>query len=175
MKHGFKIDDQINDTGFSCLSYAAAYQKSHRKVFDAILAFGPDVNHANRMHKKTALHLAAHCNNLLAIDVLLKQPGVYLNPKSCGLDTPLHYAVRVGSIEAIRALMTANACPMCKNMLDQTVLDLAQVIQRSGEKRDTDFVSLINNQVRFRVSALVESVIQHGVRNIQQSLDLLTP
>ena len=24
-KHGFKIDDQINDTGFSCLSFASAY------------------------------------------------------------------------------------------------------------------------------------------------------
>jgi len=79
------------------------------------------------MNKKTALHLAAHSNNLLAIDVLLKQPGLYLNPKSCGLDTPLHYAVRVGSIETIRSLMTAGACPMVKNMLDQTVVDLAVV------------------------------------------------
>jgi LytS/YehU family sensor histidine kinase len=34
-------------------------------------------------------------------------------------------------------------------------------------------MSLINNQIRFRVSALVENVIQHGVRNIHQSLDLL--
>ena len=77
------------------------------------------------MHQKSALHLAANSNNVLAIEILLKQPGIYVNPRSCGLDTPLHYAVRIGSVEAIRALINGNACPMIKNTLDQTVLDLA--------------------------------------------------
>lgn len=93
LKQGFSINDPISDTGYSCLSYAAAEQCHNRKVFDSILAFGPDVNLANRMHKKTALHLAAHSNNLMALDILLKQAGIYVNPTSCGRDTPLHYAV----------------------------------------------------------------------------------
>jgi len=69
------------------------------------------------MHKKTALHLAAHNNNITALHILLRQPNIYVNPKSCGLDTPLHYAVRVGSAEAIRVLINANACPTIKNTL----------------------------------------------------------
>ena len=131
IKYGFKIDDPINDTGLPCLSFASAYQTSDKKTYDTILAFGPDINCANRIHKKTALHLAAHNNNIVAINVLLKEPGIYVNPKSCGLDTPLHYAVRVGSAEAIQILINANACPTVKNTLDQTVLDLARIRQRS--------------------------------------------
>jgi ankyrin repeat protein len=111
------------------------------------------------MQKKTALHLAATSNNILAIDLLLHQPGIYLNPRSCGSDTPLHQAVRSGSIEAIRVLMSASACPMIKNALDQTVIDLAQVKKRTACKDDPDFVNLILNQIRFRVSSLCCQVI----------------
>ena len=36
-----------------------------------------------------------------------------------------------------------------------------------------DFYNLIVNEIRFRVSSLTTQVIQHGIRSIQQSIDLI--
>ena len=56
---------------------------------------------------ETPLHKACNTGNLKILELLLKQNGIKISPKSDNGETPLHIASRRGNLEAARLLLDA--------------------------------------------------------------------
>jgi hypothetical protein len=81
----------------------------HPRVLRKILALGApgEVNATHAITGFTALHWAVHCGRNRNVLVLLKTPGVAVNPKDVNGWTPLHWAASNGRHAAVLALLSA--------------------------------------------------------------------
>jgi ankyrin repeat protein len=84
--------------------------EGHLEVVKLLIAHGADVNAPEAFYNRTALHGAAWFNHHEIVQMLIEN-GADLNPHSTWADgeTPLHFAARNGSAEAIQVLIDADA------------------------------------------------------------------
>ena len=92
-----------------------AYVSGNRRVLDALLAAGPDLD----VFDAAALGLVNQLEILLGLDPTL---AVAVGPNG---DTPLHLAARFGHVEAARRLLDAGAEPSACDGSGATAADLA--------------------------------------------------
>ena len=111
----FPIDHPITDCGLTALAFACSWS-TEVVIYELIFKFKPNVNAPNR-ERKTPLHQAALAGNLIACQILLKQPNILKNAQSIGLETPLMAAVRGGSVEAVAILLNGGVNPFHTNGL----------------------------------------------------------
>ena len=71
---GFPVDSPITDTGLTALAFASSWSNDEN-IFQTILKFSPNVN-AQNCQRKTPLHQAALAGNIVALQILLKQPNI---------------------------------------------------------------------------------------------------
>lgn len=79
------------------------------------------------LNRCTALHAAAHVNDLEALMAMLRSPRALVNlPSPADGWTPLHCAAAEGHAEAAAALLRAGASPRCKSFNNETPFQLAR-------------------------------------------------
>ncbi len=97
-----------NPEGETCLMSAAG--TGNLRAVKALLVRGADVNAKERWKGQTALMWAAAEGHTPVVDALIEM-GAAVNARSKGGFTPLLFAVRQGSVGAVRRLLAANANP----------------------------------------------------------------
>lgn len=65
----------------------------HREAVDFLLARGADVNEADALTGRTALHVAARKGDLAMVQTLLAAAADVYAQETTSLKSPLHYAV----------------------------------------------------------------------------------
>ncbi|KAF9884290.1 hypothetical protein FE257_001920 [Aspergillus nanangensis] len=98
---------RVDSYGRTPLFWAAS--RSNQPIMDLLLRNGAEVN-ARDHNKMTALHLAAQERHTGAIPFLLRN-GANLALKDRRGNTPLTMAIKIGSREVIRLLLTQNSMP----------------------------------------------------------------
>ena len=93
-----------------------AYTSGHRRVLDALLAAGPDLD----VFDAAAL---GHVNQL---EILLGLDPSLADSRDTGGTTPLHLAARYGHAAAARRLLDAGADPSARSATGETAADLAR-------------------------------------------------
>ena len=78
----------------------------------------------------TALHWAAHVNDVSMIQLLLEK-GANINKTDKGKNTPLMIAIQGSKMDAVQALINREAKINLKNSENQTALDIAKQIRRN--------------------------------------------
>jgi ankyrin repeat protein len=93
-----------------------AYTNGHRRVLDALLAAGPDLD----VFDAAAL---GHVNQL---EILLGLDPSLAGSEDTAGTTPLHLAARYGHAAAARRLLDAGADPSARSATGETAADLAR-------------------------------------------------
>ncbi|HKA04941.1 MAG TPA: ankyrin repeat domain-containing protein [Acidimicrobiales bacterium] len=93
-----------------------AYSGGHRRVLDALLAAGPDLD----VFDAAAL---GHVNQL---EILLGLDPSLASAEGVAGTTPLHLAARYGHAAAARRLLDAGADPTARSDTGETAADLAR-------------------------------------------------
>jgi ankyrin repeat protein len=93
-----------------------AYTRGHRRVLDALLAAGPDLD----VFDAAALGHVNQLEILLGLD-----PSLAAEERADGT-TPLHLAARFGHAAAARRLLDAGADPDARNGEGESAADLAR-------------------------------------------------
>eukprot|EP00035_Acanthoeca_spectabilis_P038121 m.50301 g.50301 ORF g.50301 m.50301 type:complete len:308 (+) comp9004_c0_seq2:175-1098(+) len=92
-----------------------------------LLASAPDaMNDRDADTNATALMLACDREHLDVVQLLLQQPNLSLDAADADGMTALHYAVTVGSVETVRALLVAGANPTLADADGVTPLTMAK-------------------------------------------------
>jgi len=119
-----------NDESYNLVHIATGF--GNNEIIKALLE-SPllEINAGTGSEKKSALHFAAELDNSWAIS-LLASKGADLNIRDRRGDTPLHLAIRSGSMKAARALIEAGADLTLANSEGLQPLMIA-VINKTGQ------------------------------------------
>lgn len=98
--------------------YRAVREGNIQKVKDMI-TYGADVNTTDDPFRWTPLHLAAYCNKVQMVCLLIHANADLDIPDSDG-DTPLHRAVIAKNVEVAQVLINAGARTDIPNMYGNT-------------------------------------------------------
>ena len=88
------------------------------------------------MSGRTALHQACRSGRVHAVQLLLQMPGLDVNIRTCGGDSPLMSAVLSQQSETVRFCLENNFNPFLYNSMQQTPRDYA-VIYSAGDIKTT--------------------------------------
>jgi len=113
-----------DDDEKTALHYAAELGIS--RIIKALIERKADVNKKTKEDGNTPLICATALDKSVAIEELLKCPGIDVNLANKADDTPLHIAARRDNIVAVKALLKANSIEVNKkNKLNRTPLACA--------------------------------------------------
>lgn len=122
----FKADYNYTDKEGSSLLAPATYHCKNLEVNKFLVQdLGLDVNHRDRLKKKTRLHYAASNNNNdshYEILKFLQESGADPNAKSNEGNTPLRYLVRYGNLKVVEHFLKHNAEVHAVNNKGQNIL-----------------------------------------------------
>ncbi|KAH6571143.1 hypothetical protein BASA62_004025 [Batrachochytrium salamandrivorans] len=86
-----------------------------RKILDTPEYSSLDINTCGPEDGRTALHIASSNGNIACLEILLRQPTIYLNATDLQGDTPLHLAATCREMDAVRLLLSYGPDLLIKN------------------------------------------------------------
>ncbi len=93
LEANFPVNNPLDSTGMTALHFAAGH--GNLEILQILLQEGAEINFKD-INGRSPLHLAASSGNMDAINLLLVCPGIEIDAKSSGNDTPLMKAILFG-------------------------------------------------------------------------------
>ena len=150
-----KVNGLVNEAERidGCFALHLATMNGHHNVVSTLVKFGANVNAQNNFGI-TALQMATFYKHNKIVENLigLKKTDVDIKNSYCG-DTALHIAIKMGNIEAIIALMKADAKVDIKNDNYETALDIANKIEDESNRGKIIGLLSANSNERIEVKA----------------------
>ena len=109
---------------------ACAYRNIPIQVMVLILQKSPNVNQQDGCGR-SALYLACRAGSIEKVQILLQMPGINVNIRTCGGDTPLMAAVTSTNKDMVILCLENNFSPFLYNSIKQNARDYAMMLQTS--------------------------------------------